>query len=306
MNDSTHPTHLTRYLLGELSEDEQAALEEQYVADPRIFDAVAMVENDLVDDYVRGKLPPESRERFERLYFAHPQRRDRVRFAAALLARVDASDSSSVPGAAPAAMGIAWRSVRKLSGVGDWLLRPMPALAFAFATLLLASGVWLVFEARRTRQDAAQREAARTDQERREPETAARAGAAQGAADQPAPARPPGVVVLALAVGSVRGVDTASPTPLSIPPGATEVRLQLSMQEHDYPTYQVILRRIGGAEILRRAPLTPAVAGTAATITLSVPASELASGDYMLTLQGATDHGAFEDVSHSLIRADKR
>ena len=296
MNDSTH---LMRYLLGELSEDEQTALEEQYVADPRIFDTVAKVENDLVDDYVRGKLPPESRERFERMYLAHPHRRERVRFAEALLARVDASDSSTVPGAAPAAR-IAWRSW------ADRLLRPKPALGFAFATLLLASGVWLVFEARRTRQDAVQREAARTDQERRETETAARTGTGHGTADRPAAARPPAVVVLALEVGSVRAVDTASPTPLIIPPSATEVRLQLTMQERDYPTYRAILRRIGGAEILRRGPLTPEVAGTAATITLSVPATEFVPGDYMLTLEGATSGGAFEDVSRSLIRADQR
>src|SRR6516225_5657472 len=74
MNDSTY---LTRYLLGELSEDERTALEEQYIADPNIFGEVARAESDLVDDYVRGKLAPEAHERFERVYLARPQRIER-------------------------------------------------------------------------------------------------------------------------------------------------------------------------------------------------------------------------------------
>ena len=61
MNDSGS---ITRYLLGELPEDEQAALEARYIADSRVFDEVAKIESDLVDDYVRGKLAADVCDRF--------------------------------------------------------------------------------------------------------------------------------------------------------------------------------------------------------------------------------------------------
>ena len=284
MNDSTY---LTRYLLGELSDDERTAFEEHYVADPSIFDEVAKAESDLVDDYVRGNLAREVRERFERVYLAHPQRRQRVKFAEALQTRLDRTETPVAAGASSAAW-LDWLAPNRM-------LRPKPALGLAFATLVIASGVWLVFEARRTRQEAVQREAARTDQERRERE-----------ADPHAAARPPSVVALELRVGGARAVDTSSPTPLVIPAGTSDVLLQLSLPQLDYRSYQVILRSVGGAEILRRGELSRAAPGSGADISLSVPASAFESGDYMLIVQGATSGDGFEDVSRSFIRADKR
>ena len=45
-----------RYLLGELSEQEQDSLEERYFRDPKLFNAVLQVESELVDAYARGQL----------------------------------------------------------------------------------------------------------------------------------------------------------------------------------------------------------------------------------------------------------
>ena len=297
MNDSTY---LTRYLLGELSEDERTALEEQYIADPNIFGEVARAESDLVDDYVRGKLAPEARERFERVYLARPQRLERVKFAEALLARLDRAETPVAVGASSADAWFDWRAAL------DRMLRPKPALGLAFATIVIASGVWLVFEARRTRQEAVQREAARIDEDRREREAGARAAAEKAGADQAAVTRPPSVVALAIRVGGVRAADTSSPTLLVIPAGTSEVLLQLSLPQLDYPSYRVSLRSVGGAEILSRGELTKVATGSGAEISLSVPASAFESGDYMLIVQGATSGEGFEDVSRSLIRADKR
>ena len=57
MNDSKQT--MIRYLLGELPEGEQAAIEEQYFADPRVLDELTQTETALVDDYVRGRLSAE-------------------------------------------------------------------------------------------------------------------------------------------------------------------------------------------------------------------------------------------------------
>ena len=45
-----------RYLLGELSEQEQAELEEGYFADDALFERFRAVKDDLIDAYARGDL----------------------------------------------------------------------------------------------------------------------------------------------------------------------------------------------------------------------------------------------------------
>ena len=271
-------SHLTRYLLGGLSEEEQTALEEQYVADPRLFDEIALAESDLVDDYVRGRLPNDTRERFERVYLSDSRRRERVTFAEALLASV-----KNVPSVSREARSRTWFG---------WLAAPKPALGLAFATLLIASGVWMVFEVRRTQRDALQRQTARTEQP---PPNFA-----------PEIARPAAVVVVTLAAGSgTRAPDLASPAPVVIPTGTSEVRMQLSLQENDYSAYRVSVRQLGSAEIARRDRLTAVAEGSVFVITITVPASAFASADYVVTLQGAAS-GGFDDLSHSLLRVDKQ
>src|SRR2546423_314400 len=47
---------MTRYLFGELSESEQAQLEERYFTDAQTFDQLAQLETELVDNYARGRL----------------------------------------------------------------------------------------------------------------------------------------------------------------------------------------------------------------------------------------------------------
>jgi len=80
---------IQRYLLGELTEVEQEALEQRYFNDRLLFEQMVQAENALVDRYARGLLSPEVRDRFESYYLAHPKRRERARFAEALAAKLD-------------------------------------------------------------------------------------------------------------------------------------------------------------------------------------------------------------------------
>ena len=56
---------LVRYLLGQLSEEEQEQIEEQYIGDGDFLDQLLVVEDDLIDDYVTGSLPAQDRLHFE-------------------------------------------------------------------------------------------------------------------------------------------------------------------------------------------------------------------------------------------------
>jgi hypothetical protein len=67
-----------RYLLGESSEEESAAIERQYFRSEDAVDAIAAAEDELIDDYLGDRLDPRERALFERGYLASPQHRRRV------------------------------------------------------------------------------------------------------------------------------------------------------------------------------------------------------------------------------------
>lgn len=304
MNDAT--ALMTRYLLGELSEREQAELEARYFEDARVFEELAQVESALVDDYVRGRLAPEIRRQFETHFMADPRRRERVQFAEALARTIDRTPAGTdaQPARRDAAPGWGWR---------DWFQTPRFAMAFATALALVAVGGWLVIDARRTRQETAATPGVDEGQRAGEPSAApppgveARPSPPPPADPTPRPAPTPrpvlAVATLALVVGAgERSSGTSDPPTLTIPPGTDQVRFLLNLREHDYTRYRVLVRVISGPEVLRQSDLVPAAAGAQPAFTLTAPVVGFEPGDYMLTLQGATTGGEYEDLSQTIFR----
>ena len=316
---------MTRYLLGELSESERSALEEKYFTDPQVFDQILKTESGLVDGYVRGQLSNEARERFEQSYMAHPARSERVRFAAALATRLDHIEAP-VTSREQQTLPLSWwqRLVASLRGQ-----RPTLRFSLALATLLVMLGsVWIFIESRRRQQrESGQTQASSETQQRRErepaqpsadevrraKELAAEQGRAERSPQQipqppPTPNRSsvPPFVSLALTVGGVRGSDIGRTPTLVIPPGTTQARLQLLLKDDVYPGYRASLQAIGGAEIFSETNVKPRRAKTGAIFVFTVPARQLAAGDYVLTLRGINPNGEVDDLSKSLFRVEKK
>jgi hypothetical protein len=72
---------IIRYLLNELSADDQARFEEAYLSDGGLFEQVQALEEELIEDYVKGNLSRHDRRRFELHYLASDQRRARIETA---------------------------------------------------------------------------------------------------------------------------------------------------------------------------------------------------------------------------------
>ena len=317
---------MTRYLLGELSESEQSALEEKYFTDPQVFNQVLKMESELVDGYARGQLSKEARERFEQSYMAHPARSERAKFAGALATGLDQIEESVTRVEQPT-LPIPWwqRLLKSLRGQ-----RPTLRFSIALATVLIMLGsVWFFIESRRPPQQSelAQTQTAPETQPRheREPsqqpadegkraeELAAEKKRAERSPQQiPEPTPTPNIssappsVSLALTVGGVRSGDTGQTPTLVIPPGTMQARLLLNLKENDYPIYRASLQAIGGAEIFSQRGVKPRRAKTGAGFVFTVPARKLSSGDYILTLKGINPDGEVDDLSKSLFRVEKR
>ena len=67
-----------RYLLGETSDDENSSVELEYVRDGGALDRMAAVEDELIEDYLAGRLDDRTRAQFEGHYLASAHHRVRV------------------------------------------------------------------------------------------------------------------------------------------------------------------------------------------------------------------------------------
>src|SRR5215217_8085598 len=123
--DLNNEKFIARYLLGELSEEQQVEIEDRAFADKEYVASITAVENDLIDEYVRHELSETDRRNFESRFLASADRRKRVEFAKAL-ARIP--EKSVQPVSWP------WREslYAFISG-----LNPVAKVAFAAAMLLL-------------------------------------------------------------------------------------------------------------------------------------------------------------------------
>jgi hypothetical protein len=76
---------IIRYLLNELSEEDGMRLEEAYLEDESLFERLRALEEELIEEYVKGELSGRERELFERHYLASEQRRARIETARQLV-----------------------------------------------------------------------------------------------------------------------------------------------------------------------------------------------------------------------------
>jgi hypothetical protein len=302
---------IQRYLLGELPEAEQAALEEAYFKDQRLFDRMVEAENELVDKYARDLLSPATRERFEEYYLAHRERRERANFARALATRLDESDEvAAVP--QPDTESFWNRLFVSMRG---------PKLAWGLSVaLLLMTGLaaWSLIETRRLRQDfSAQQQRERelqqqVDGERQRAEQLT-AELERRLEDQPVvtpsptPTKSaPAFASLVLTIGGTRSADPTAPALLAIPSGTEQVRIQLSLRENTYSSYRAVVQAAGGREVFAGPRLVAKPATSGASLTFTIPAQRFATGDYILTLRGVAKTGEVEDVSKSFFHVDRK
>ncbi|HKQ98683.1 MAG TPA: hypothetical protein VJV75_12475, partial [Candidatus Polarisedimenticolia bacterium] len=92
---------------------------------------------------------------------------------------------------------------------------------------------------------------------------------------------------------------------LVIMPLTQEVRLELRLRELDATRYRARLRPVGGADLPDLDDLVPLSAPGGPGFVLVVQASRFLPGDYLLTLQGASGDGGFEDLSQTIFRVEK-
>lgn len=314
---------LSQYLLGELSEEEQEAVEKRYLADREVYDKLLVIEDELIDAYVEGALAESRRANLERHFLNTPDRRARVDFGRAWMTYVTQQSGKQ----------------RVKSGRSHLLLLPLTkswsaTLRIAAAVVLLFGGAWLISEVVRLRNrvDQAQIQAAELEQRQRETtrqldEERRRAAALSGEvpgpnndksavassgqedrsdqqASSPDHRTNASVVTFILRPGLSRG--TAQENKLIIPQGTQHVAFQLSFSDAIHKSYRVVIGTAEGRAIFNTSGLKARSKTGANTLVIPVPASSFANGDYILTLSGLTADGVSEDIAEYAFNAHRK
>lgn len=306
---------MTRYLLGEISEQERIALEASYFNDSRLFDQLQRAENDLLDDYVRGRLPSPLTQRIERRYLTSPELRERLKFAEALVTRVDAIESFQPSAAA--------REAPRAGFLDRWRERA-PAFGFSVAVvagLVFAVGIWFfVSTTSRLRRELSEAQASRKYYEQQERDLQQQLADEQARADRlsselsslqtaqttgASKSSEPLIASLMLAIGDVRGTEGGPSPKLVMTPQTEQARFQVELKDDDYPTYTVVLQSASGDQVFSRSGLlTKSKAHP--RLVMMIPSKRLPEGDYLLVIKGVTKSGEAEDVSKSRFSVERK
>lgn len=303
-HDTDHDDEeLERYLLGLVAEEATERLDEASIADDEVSMRLRVVESDLVDSYVRGKLAGETLARFESHYLSSPRRRERVRLAASFIGAVDRSVASA-EGA--------------ISTVRSARPTRLPWMATAAAFVIVVGGI-LLLEFGRPRHEWPDTTSARSAPERRteqvdrrlapeppagtasveerdraRPSAAAPTSIIPKAESSGGRAAEPGPIVAVVLLPPTRAV---APIPtLAIPATVDRVRFELRLESNDFAAYRVGLKDPASHRILWRSGWIPAqLSAEQASVSVVVPANLFERQHYSLDLAGR-DAGRREDV----------
>lgn len=305
---------MIRYLLGELSNEEQIELETEYFTDPERFDMLQAVEHDLAEGYVSGKLSIADREKFERHYLTVPARRDYLRFFQTLAKTVPLEPIQHVPPPLPMMTAAGSVNSWQPNSWWPWLIRfrwpPLALrLSFGIAVLILAAGgILQTMEIARLRQELTRTERESADVQERERELKRQIDAQQAQNAQltqelqsvhekltslSTPAPIPEMVSLAWTISNLRDLNPNgnAPRTLRISPGVNLVELTFNLPAARDSHYSVTLQSLAGEEIWNRGEIKAIPAKSGLSLVLRVPAKEFQKGAYSLVLRGKNAGG---------------
>lgn len=239
---------LRQYLLGQKPETDLSQVEERLMTDAAAYEELLIVEDELIDQYVRGQLSDTDRTSFETYFMRSPERREKLRFAKALNKYVAlAADEQQ----APASESTAASHLAGPRRFSFWPFQsPVWNYALTAALVVLVVGIsWLAVRSWRT----------------------------------PAPSLGT-VYAVTLAPGGPSRSDGDIQT-ISIPADTDTVRLQLMLPADQSTAYSVRILAGDGQMVWQDESLKPAEASGKKVLEVNVPANLLKRDTYRIRLR---------------------
>jgi hypothetical protein len=298
---------MIRYLLGEMSIDEQVAMETGYFTDPDKFNMLQVVEQDLIEGYINNKLSASGRAKFEQHFLSTPARREQVRFFKTLTKVIPFEFDQPVL-ATPEPIHVAafeqvgagqkiswWEVVISQFRVNKFAL----GMSFAAAILIFAIvGSWMLTGTRQ--QSGGELANANTTASPEKPTNQTKPSGQQDNQVVPvAPKQAAKSVVASFILtipgpgfrgGPPKGPET-KPVLLRLPSGAESVQLTVNHPDVPYSRYKVSLQTITGKEFWSRSDVKASRVKSGTSLLLNVPAKQFNAGSYILSVSRNNSEG---------------
>lgn len=294
---------LRRFLLGELSDEDEALFEARLIQDDELFERAEAMEADLLEEHAHGGLSAAQRARMRRHLSSSPATRSQLAVVNGLgkLGKIAAEEQPGRILTGPWGGKNLSRSWRRGLAAAAMLAIAIPSAWLALQTASLPEERERIAEetpappVAPVRTPALPVEATPTPA----PEQIAIADIADTEpSPEPAPTAAPAPVVYAFQLGLTvfRGPEDG-PKELRIPAGTERVEIQLPLSPGDesYSTFEVVLRDESNAEVLRRTDLQPVKTGESSTLVLPVEAKLLRAGRYSMEIYGDGGDLAFPE-----------
>lgn len=275
---------LRRYLLGNVSPQEQDEIAQWLMSDDSAYDLLTAAEDDLIEEHLRGLLERDDEERFSTHFLAAPERRNKLAFSRSLHEFIDKGSAAQVARTpeAPASKAIDFFRLR-------------PAWGLAASVLLLVGLAGASWSALRVLSLQRELLAVRDDLENTRVEN-------QGLKRR-LEERPTALVrtfKAFLEKGALERAQTKF-TPVDVPPGVGNVEFYLPLDDTHYETYRAVLRDDGGTQIWSSPALSSSPA-TRKTLIFQTGADLLMPGDYSFVVTGLSPAPQSEALATYLFR----
>ena len=289
-----HEEQLRGFLLGDLSEAERAAIEARFLADSVFSSHVQVIEDELIEGYLRGELSARDHQKFEAVYLTQPRRRERVLAMKGVLAAANAEAALRVE-----------RSPSLWTGflAAFRFQSPFTRYAFAGAMLfVLALSALLLFNKLRPQQNgpvAQQTPGLIRPSDVSRPQQSPSPAVTQAPRVSPSPAteaQPAGATVATMILQPTLVRDPVAANKLVVSSSIQRVRLQLQLEGNEYRSYAVHITTVEGHQVWQGSMGARTTSGTT-YLALSLPARLLASGDYIVEVNGVGDSGPPESLA---------
>jgi hypothetical protein len=271
---------LRQYLLGQSIDADLSQMDEQLMSDSQLYNELLLLEDELIDEYLRGRMSADDRRSLENYFLRSPRHQQKLRFARALNRYVDAAGPeedhavsedqtvSPVTGTAvPPVANAPSPAIRSKSRSFPFWPFQQPALNYAFgaALLILVAGVsWL---------------AIKTWQ----------------------PSGPGKVFEATLAPGGVVREGGEVPA-ISIPAGTDTLRLNLLLPDNDDQDFKVELRGSDSKTIWTKDHLSPITTAGKKSLRIDVSTHLVQRDTYRIKLSSRSS-GAYEESASYTFRA---
>jgi hypothetical protein len=253
---------IRQYLLGTLSPERAAELEERLLIDSEVYEELLIAEDELIDQFIEGRMSPAEREEVETHFLRAPERKKQLSFSRTLKSYVSANTSSRPEVSESwARTGAPSPEPPKKRSFRDLLFPRNPVFAFSLTAalvLIIVGGVWLANRLNQTNQ-------------------------------------PQAIWAVELTPGLQR--DGGEITNLAIPANTDNIRLELDLADDQFQSYQVEVLDISGRSVMTGKNLKAQTTSKGRRIVpLEVKAALLSPGDYRAKLSALSAGGKVESL----------